>query len=99
MDIVCRKCGIKRRAEEDGTDWSEFPGEYLKIAIGHAARPYSCDTCSDPIRKGSAIWVWQSCPDDYFDSAEAQYLEKPYKLDFLPSLPERFVKRVEDAKS
>ncbi len=94
MDIVCAECGVKRKAEEDGTDWSEFPGEYLKIATGRAARSYTCDTCSDPIKEGSTIWVWQSCPDDFFDTAEARYLEKPYKLSFLPGLPKRFAEKV-----
>jgi hypothetical protein len=89
MDILCRECWIDRKADADSTDWSEYPGEYMKFATGRGSRDYLCDKCNASLPSGSMVCVVQSCPEDYYDTEEEKYLEKPYRLHFVPFVPAR----------
>ena len=89
MDMLCRECWIDRKADADSMDWSEYPGEYLKFATGRGNRDYLCDKCNASLPSGSRVCVIQSCPGDYYDNEEEKYLEKPYRLHFVPFIPAR----------
>lgn len=99
MDILCRECGVDRKADADGTNWDEFPGEYMKFATGRGKRSYTCDRCNEQLREGQVIWFMQSCPDDFFDTAEEDYLERPYTIRYVPGLPPRFSEKAKEKET